>query len=527
MHCRIRLISLFALSCFAFAAGAEAQYENHVKTPEKKLYTIFRRNISDNIRVSSIKTDSINRIWFSSNYGITALAANTSLNPNNSETFFDVAKFFPLSTSKGLLDNKISAIAFGAVDSQEHFFASFTGFLKVQYGRILSTSGLALEGELEPKELDAADQIFDLAASGKSLWMATSNGLRLWNLAANLPEENVAIRKKDEVILKVATNSNELAAFVVQQNGADDKLFIALSDPKQKSTFEFDLDLAPIGKLSILDLKFDKNLNLWVLAADMAGNGNMNNVFVRMYSAANFSSPGPVIGTLPDDLGPNEDSFSGFTDKVFGLAIDNSNSNDDSAGYVWLATDNGAWYAAISADDNTLGEWTQYVDAETNQQALGSDEVQSVHVDKAGNIWFATDEGVEGAIIRILSLNDSKFIGFDSRAVLTVIEALKKDDGEESQITVSVDSGTKTDLILTEKGDTGVFVGSFKFTEGDAANAIKVSSSAEATTIKFTYNFDELDKNKILTAEASWANEVEFEDDFLIGGPCFLEAFKF
>lgn len=527
MHSRIRLISFFALSCVAFATGAEAQYENYLKTPEKKLYTIFRRNISDDIRVSSIKTDSINRVWFASNYGITALAANTSLNPNDTATFFDVAKFFPLSATKGLLDNNISSIAFGAVDSQENFFASFTGFQKVQYGNILSTSGLTLEGELEPKEFVAdIDKIYDLAASGKSLWMATTNGLRLWNLAADLPEEAVAIRKKGEAILKVATNANEIAAFVVQQNGSDDALFIALADPKQKSTFEFDLNIVAIGRLSILDLKFDRNLNLWVLAAEVAGNGDVNKVFVRMYSAADFSSPGPVIGTIPDDLGPNEDSFTSFTDKVYGLAIDYSNSNDDSAGYVWLATDNGAWYAAISVDDNILGAWTQYVDADTGQQALGSDEVRSVHVDKSGNVWFATDEGVEGSVIRILSLNDSKFIGFDSKAVVTVIEALKKDDGEESQITVSV-TGSTTGLTLNEKGDTGVFVGSFKFTEEDAANTIKVSSSAEATSIKFTYNYDEQDKNKILTAEASWANEVEFEDDFLIGGPCFLEAFKF
>ena len=78
-----------------------------------------------------------------------------------------------------------------------------------------------------------------------------------------------------------------------------------------------------------------------------------------------------------------------------------------------------------------------------------------------------------------------------------------------------------------DDGDTGRFVQVFFFSlsPSSTSDVFEVSSSADDVPVLAAYPFDDsLGNPQELTAAATWANIVPFEDDLIIGEKCFLRS---
>ncbi|GAB6062503.1 hypothetical protein [Deferrisoma palaeochoriense] len=460
-------------------AGARAQYDLHLHVPEKSFSTLGLPLATG--RVNGLAADGANRVWVSTPNGISALAPAAGANPAQPATLFGRATFFPFRQTDGLLSDTATAVTFAQIGNDEYFFAGFTTGL--QYGRVLSTSGLSLPQDATLFQgQDDAQHVNDLASAGtQRVWVATNAGLREWDVSGQAPQETTDSPYSDGdtvAAVAVAPGSPTTAAYLA---GGQVLLVDSGGSPVALDT--------PGATGDLIDLLYDDQGNLWVLGEDK----------VWQYAASNLTDPqsaAPSFETaVPDGLVPHALGFD---------AVEQA---------LWLAAGtDGAWFAVW--DGTSLSEWAQVLDGGTPVPSSTKNTFQ-VFADPAGNIWFGTDGGVEALVARFLSIDSTRYLGFGTTARVIVLDVAAAGSGA---IQVQVNGEDKE---VPETENPGVFSRTLRFSETAGPDAIQVSSTAEDTPIEFRYEYD---ANRALVARASWANIEDFEDDLWIGGPCFLEV---
>ncbi|RMG94374.1 MAG: hypothetical protein D6708_04240, partial [Candidatus Dadabacteria bacterium] len=383
-------------------------------------------------------------------------------------------------------------VTFAQIGNDEYFFAGFTTGL--QYGRVLSTSGLSLpQDAILLQGQEDAQHVNDLASAGtQRVWVATNAGLREWDVSGEAPQETTD---------SPYSEGDAVAAVAVPPGSPTTAAYLAGGDVRIVDSGGTPTDLQmPAGITTLVDLAFDGDGNLWAL-------GETNNqVLVWSYGAdaladAPTATPG-VTSALPDSVDPGD---------ALALAF------DAVEGAVWVAAGTeGAWFALW--DGASLSEWAQAVDGNGAPVPSLTKTTLEVFADPAGNVWFGTDGGVEALVARFLSIDSTRYLGFGAAARVTVLDVGAAGSGA-IEITVN---GEPREIPETE--NPGVFSRTLRFAETAGPDAIQVSSTAEDTPIEFRYQYDPADANRVLTATASWANIEDFEDDLWIGGPCFLEV---
>ncbi|GAB4258871.1 hypothetical protein [Deferrisoma sp.] len=468
-------------------AGARAQYDLHLHVPERSFSTLGLPLATAG--VNGFAADGANRMWVATPSGITALAPAAGADPAQPATLFGRATFFPFRQTDGLLSDTATAVAFAQIGNDEYFFAGFT--MGLQYGRVLSTSGLSLPQDATLFQgQDDAQRVNDLASAGtQRVWVATNAGLREWDVSGQAPQETADSPYSDgDAVSAVAVppGSPTTAAYLA---GGQVRLVDSGGTPTA-------LQL-PGGISALVDLAFDGDGNLWIL-------GETNNqVLVWSYGAASLvdpptATPG-VTSALPDSVDPGESRALAF---------------DAVEGAVWVAAGGeGAWFALW--DGAVLSDWEQAADGNGTPVPSLTKTTLEVFADPAGNIWFGTDKGVEALVARFLSIDNTRYLGFGTTARVIVLDVAAAGSGA---IQVQVNGEDKE---VPETENPGVFSRTLRFSETAGPDAIQVSSTAEDTPIEFRYEYD---ANRALVARASWANIEDFQDDLWIGGPCFLEV---
>lgn len=483
---RTQILFLFAALVIP-PASARAQYDLHLHVPERSFSTLGLPLATG--RVNGLATDGANRVWVATPNGISALAPAAGANPAQPGTLFGRATFFPFRQTDGLLSDTATAVTFAQIGNDEYFFAGFTTGL--QYGRVLSTSGLSLPQDATLFQgQDDAQHVNDLASAGTDrVWVATNDGLREWDVSGQAPQETTDSPYSDgDVVSAVAVplGSPTTAAFLA---GGQVRLVDSGGTPTA-------LQL-PGGILALVDLGFDDAGDLWVL-----GETNTQ-VRVWRYAAGALATPSsatPEVFSLPSPVDPGD---------VRALAFDTVE------GAVWVAAGGeGAWFALW--DGAVLSDWEQAVDGNGNPVPSLTKTTLEVFADPAGNIWFGTDKGVEALVARFLSIDNTRYLGFGTTTRVIVLDVAAAGSGG---IEITVNGEPRE---VPESENPGVFSRTLRFSETAGPDAIQVSSTAEDTPIEFRYQYDPADANRALVARASWANIEDFEDDLWIGGPCFL-----
>ena len=162
-----------------------------------------------------------------------------------------------------------------------------------------------------------------------------------------------------------------------------------------------------------------------------------------------------------------------------------------------------------------------------------STEVSAAAGDSAGNVWFATTDPQENGVVRfgnagILSLDSSNYVNTSAIARVTLQDdGVNQDNTLAETAVVRVTSASDADgffLNLTETGpDTGVFSGTFGFTNGTTDPGGKLISIQTGGVVTVTY----VDFNPpgVRTATATWKKVFPFEDSLIIDNfSCFIST---
>ncbi len=491
---RFPAVALAVALTLGLARPSAAQYENHVVVPTRSF--AFMGLPSATGAVNALRADATGRVWVATPSGVSALAPAVGADPGAPETLLRRAPFFPFRQTDGLIADHVSAVTFAQTGGEDHFFLGFAdphaGGL--QYGRVISSSGLSLplDSRLLEGETDR-EQVMDLASSGtERVWVATGDGLLEWDVSGEAPAaspENTYSEGEAVVAVAVATGRPGTAAYAT-----DSDLYLVSSGGTPATPG------LPERVRRIVDLEFDADGNLWALGETNTG------VIVWAYRAADLAeSPGSAVPALADETLPLDPGT------PTGIAVDNVKAA------VWVVADQTT--LAESAFHQSFSPETLELSGGWQARATEGRALTAVYADPAGNIWIGSDEGVEALILRILSVDNSRYVGFGTPAVVTVIDV---ENAGAGQVEVRI-NGTPHDVPEVE-GTPGVFTRSFVFSEEGGEDAIQVTSSASDVPITFEYPYDPEDDRRVLTATASWANVKPFEDDLWIGGPCFVRT---
>ncbi|GAB4262469.1 MAG: hypothetical protein Kow0092_12830 [Deferrisomatales bacterium] len=473
-----------AVALFARPPGGLAQpafpYDGHVPVPTRSFAVLGLPSATGG--VADLASDATGRLWVATPQGVSALVPAVGADPAQPDTLLERAPFFPFDSQDGLLEDAVSAVAFAEVGGEEHFFLGFPSGL--QYGRVISTSGLSLPSDTRLSE--GAPPVRALASTGAtSVWAATGAGVERWDLSGSVPTLNDTqdVFSEDEPAGAVAVFPADPTSAAYTTPGAE--LWVATRGAAPVAVS------VPSGVEEVLDLAFDLQGDLWVLGEGAAP----TNVKVWKYGAAALASPGTAAPAAVFDFGELTGS-----DRARALAV------DDTQGAVWIATSQGAYFQAWDAGRELGGSWERL--------ATESDDVRAVYVDPAGNVWLGTDQGVEALLLRLLSVDSSKYIGFGAQARVTVIDVASQGAGS---VEVEINGVAEP---VAETSAPGVFEAAFGFSEAAGAGVIQVSSTAADTPLEFVYDFG----TGSIAVRASWSNEQPFEDDLWIGNLCFIGA---
>ncbi len=429
-------------------------------------------------RVNEIAADQTNRVWVATDGGVSAIIGDQR-DPN-----FSVR-------APTLLSNLVLAVTFGNVAGEENFFLGYPEGM--QHGRVTSTTGFQIRGTLLTGDPDL-DFVNELASDGATtVWAATRGGLVAWDLTtgqtptfddpAFLPGSlvsHVAVAPWGDAVCSVG---QEL--FVVQRGGPRSPVRFAL-----------------LGG-SIRSLAFDQAGNLWLTTE--------SNPQAVVRFDVNGTADGLVNTPVPFQFGisnrsPADIAVDLFTDEVWVTTVQ-SNA---------LTTSREGPYSQLP--DGLLNLAPDGWNLDTQLQR---DPTFVVYTDPSGNVWTGTDQGVRARIVRLLTLDQSTYLG-EGAVATAVLEDLPEfgDNGvpgETATVSATV-GGASQDLQATEEGDTGRFT----FTFGLATVGSVPGPDGVAVSVEYAF-VDAQGIDRALTALARWANIVDFKDEVILG-VCFLEA---
>ncbi len=530
-----RLLACLATVSFAFMAASGVNAATVVFFDHDNLFTILPTKVTD------IASDSSNRVWFTTDRGITALSGTAE------------ADGFPLSTS--IFTPDLSSIAFGDTDlagaSQEFFFiGSNNAPTGLQTARLLATgvendSFIDLFGTHSTTD---AEFVNALAAddTGTRIWVATAAGLT----ALNLPTaavDTILLPTTPEAVSKVVDADSSVvgsAAYFATTTGDLYRVDSSVTTSVRFTNLPF---------TSIAGLAMDEDQNLWVAERTSIGKSRTISKFTAS-ALTFFEAPGtqPTPGINFFDPGAENalgDPISAYFEErdINDIAVNPIN------GDVWLATTKGAFFQSPDAsgdfdsklcgtgidwdspaDDVDLlgvscagdgGGWHPVPQNVTEAQLAINENFGSVFLDSAGNAYLGSDTGIRAVIARQLSLSGTRFIGYDKIATVT----LEDDTVGVGTVVVDVSVGSTSATIPAIATGVGSFTVDFGFTETEGSDAtvsphnFYIGSTSEDVDITVTYTYTTADGvDRTLDASATWANIVEFTDDAFIGGFCFI-----
>jgi hypothetical protein len=496
LHRSALLLVLAAVFAAATPAGAQREF----------FLSYSSLGIGFATRTNAIAIDRGNRTWFATDVGAAILIGDQT------------ASFSPLTQSDfvGTTAN-VFDVDFGVLTDGENFFLGFVD--RIEFGRALddrvSISSLVLDVSEGLRSM-ASDEL-------ESLWVGTNDGLQEWVLGGDSPQlANRVFRPGDAIDpVEVAPwltgppDDQVRDPAVVLFSEDQSRLYLAratdvtatlLQNPNLSPVAGFDFESDDPDQLSDGDL--------WV-GGTRAGSAQ---VIVRY--------PGQVLkGSNPGDAAPESFGFNVSLRTILDIAV------QPVTGVIWVATDRGAYFQepiddSLSSQDCTNADET--CRGWRLQDSTVTDRIDVVFADPSGNIWFGTDRGARGLLVRLLTLDSSRYLGDGATATASLEDLVAfAGNGQEDTATVDATVGNTTKpLTSMEEDDTGQFSFSFTFsTSTESDDTFLVSSGTEGVPVVVTYTFlDAVGNQRSLIATASWANIVDFDDDFFINGPCFLRT---
>jgi hypothetical protein len=443
---------------------------------------------------------------------------------------------------------------------QEHFFlgAKIPSKSGLIYGRMLTSpsfeNDFTLNDELTSGRSSIWAQVTALSSNGVDrLWVATNAGVAEVVLPSLSVTQVYATGSTpgDVPALHVVVADAVLSGAAAFFSTATDLYLIR---PSNAVPLHFTgPEISAINGIGAIAL--DDGGDLWV--AERSGLSTLRRIF--RYTAADLltwaqggSEPTPVIGEF-DPSAPG----SRYTDPrdITDLSVNSFPVDQE----VWVATNQGAFFQRVSPggalfDPKLCGlgpasgpaDWESPFDDEDaagnscadpgtgwhpvpqkNSESLEAvrENFGAVLADPVGNVWLGSDSGVRAIIARSLTLSGSRFIGTAARTTVFISD----DNFPDQDVTVTVKVGSTSQDFAVPLDSTGQGELTFGYTFSDASDPsvpphlFPVTSSATGVDIEVSYK---VTADFSLTALASWAQIIPFEDDLWIGGPCFLQLLE-
>ena len=508
--------ALLCFSCAALCSLSAPSLAQEVGTKVVITYDTLDMNPLLDGPVVDVESDATNRVW-----AVTPDAASAALGSVR-------APLFPIDVTDTSLPvaaqfrSVTFAVPTGNAADGEHFYlGSDNG---IAWGRLAATVDHrgALRFNTSAQSPEPEDVVNELASDGSDwLWAATNGGLVLWDLRASAPT-------LEDVYLDSAGDGpiDHVAAAPWGEAAAVDGERLLLVDALGNATLVRDL-----GSAAFLGIAFDAIGNLWAVTDSTVGGHPL------ILKFESDGAPGVAATVLTGvfrelPLNPFVGTGSGAPAGFLPTDI----AVDPFTGRVWVTTESsnqGPMNTAYYQDPDASGD-LETDPAVNNWGVVTStfDQHTVVHADASGNAWFgmagssASSEALNGYVVRLLTLDKSRYLG-DVTGVATLVDLTLAGDGT-APVTLAI-GGDSRDFNPSETGaDSGTFVQTFHIvpsgTAGGSGSEFQVSSSAADVPVEARYEFtDASDVDRELTATASWANIVKFEDDLWIGS-CFLRS---
>jgi len=456
-------------------------------------------------QVVAVASDAANRVWVvtANRVSATVGGARVSLLP-----FFAAETGLPIGAT-------LRAVTFAtpagkSADGEHFYLGSNRG---IAWGRLASTVEF---GEVlmfdagSPADLDA---VHGVASDGKDwLWSATDGGLVRWDLSAVAPRAP----GDTEIFLDGSGHGAVRSVAAAPWGGvaATDGGHLHLVSAVGTQTQVHDL-----GSRNFQRIAFAADGSLWAVTTGVgnpilkfAVNGTEDGL-VGPPLEYPFTPDNPPGGMLPRDLAVDR-----ITGRVW-VTITGANQDAGKNAYHQLPD---------AVGNLTGGAWERVFnpfDAHT-----------VVHADVSGNIWLGmggdSTDALNGYVVRLLNLDKSRYLG-DTNGVVSLVDyAVFADNGaanETATVTLSVGSESR-DFEVIEQDDTGRFTQTFQISPSGAAGGegslFLASSTADDVAVEATYVFTDANAaERKLSAFATWANIVPFDDDLWVGGGlCFVRS---
>jgi hypothetical protein len=508
--------------------------------------------------VTKFAADKANNVWLSTEGG--GLAALRI----EGDTLTRFSTAFPINKSAYpedyLLSNSTSAIVFGKFKTDEFFFFSSDdpgGNAGLQWGRYTDRVDLRPLIELDG---ETNVEVHDLATDGtKRVWVASEKGVFEVDLTTGETPQPTAASP-----YTAPSPETERVAGVVDATsitGVSSAIFYTWPDGRtlDGGKWLFYIDPAQGRDAQVIGKPFSNALigairvvgnELYVVQrnADTTDDARKRTIVKYTYSGGEWTRN--FVADFFPDLGVYNDSGFNIND------IDVSPTD----GVVWLATTGFAFFqvpdAGVfdqrvcypgnwedpsddyysdsgAADCTTVGSgWRHIFKRSSAIEGVSNETFQnygSLLVDRGENAWLGSDYGVRGFISRFLSLNATRFIGLGKTAIVSLDDV---DPGAGGYIKITVASkSAKVNAVFDENGRMVPIYFGFTFSEVDPSVSptpnpllFPVTSTADGVPVTVEYYRSAADTVATLTAAATWAQIIAFEDDAFIGGPCFLKT---
>ena len=446
---------------------------------------------------------------------------------------------------------------------QEHFFlGSSTDPVGVQGGRL--TVGVDFVGNRLFTGIN--DRVNALATNGSDkVWVGADSGLHLVDISGTAPQEESPTPSVSGPIRHLADVSGAFggapAVAYARSDTTSDDLRIHTGTALVTLPLYQDVALAT----ERVDALFFQATGagspcLWAVEDDTGTSGrrwlvrydNLDTAPVIGLAAAIdracFDDTNPLDSCNPTDLAINSVTGEFWIATTKDALFQILDPAADPSRWSRVCDEGPSW--SDPADDVYLGDpcnaantgWRP-VPKELGEPVLNNTEQNcgAVFADPAGNVWLGSDFGLRALVVRYLTLNGTRFIGIDKRALVTLEDGeaeavldLPNDPGDDPAlpdlpITVQVGATVATFYVLPDIN--GVYQLAFGFTTAaendpvaDPLHRFPVTPSVEGEEILVLYEFlDAQGGTRTLEALATWAEIVPFEDDLWIGGPCFLD----
>ncbi|PLX38905.1 MAG: hypothetical protein C0608_11520 [Deltaproteobacteria bacterium] len=527
------------------------------------------------------------KIFLSGNAGITGIAADSAnnmyLTTNNSglmavtisgENFNRISTSFPANNNRYpgeyLLSDSLSAIAFASFGGNEYFFFSSAdpaGSAGVQWGRF--TDRFQFEDRIALRAGASAEAAKDIPVNDLAyepvnniIYAASEEGLveieinedsgpsvsRVdpYTLSSTRPDLNRIWRVVNATEFNLDTPA---VAFITKEVSGEDQTgkSIYLFTPGDENPISVVGQPMPLARIAAIK---DIGGDLWYAQKGVDTGISVSSRLRRVGKYVNNAGSYQRVSVA--DFEPPQGYYTNDSFLVTDFTVDSE------TGAIWLATTGRAFYQTpdingfYSSRVCEPGDWTDpsddfySVDSSSCAFAGGGwrpimkndnltegvpnstpHQYFKAVSDGGGNIWLGSSLGVRGFISRYMALSATRYIGVNSVAEVNLDDV---SPGPAPYISITVGANTvQQPILLDAEGKLTLYFG-FTYDEQLILSPLTfpVTSTPDGVdiTVEYYKDIDDILNSlpPTLTAAATWAEILDFEDDLFIGGPCFLET---